>query len=157
MSRYGPARRPLAERFWPKVDKRGTEECWPWLGCTNADGYGSIVAGGHSGQKLYAHRVAYELLVGPIPRGFTIDHVRLRGCTRRDCCNPAHLEPVTQRTNTMRGDTGPARNAAKTRCKRGHLFNAVSKRGHRVCLTCCQTYMREYRNRLLLTTRRDRT
>lgn len=50
-----------------------------------------------------AHRVAYELAIGPIPEGLTIDHVKARGCTRVDCCNPAHLEAVTYAENQHRG------------------------------------------------------
>lgn len=50
--------RPLAERFWEKVDRRGPDECWPFLGSIDGRGYGSIGANG--GKPLRrAHRVAY--------------------------------------------------------------------------------------------------
>jgi hypothetical protein len=60
-------------------------------------------------RAAYAHRVAYELLVGPIPEGLTLDHVRDRGCTSTACVKaiadergPAHLEPVTMEENVRR-------------------------------------------------------
>lgn len=45
-----------------------------------------------------AHRVAYELWVGPIPEGMELDH----RCKVRACINPAHLEPVTHAENMRR-------------------------------------------------------
>jgi hypothetical protein len=97
--RSGPERRPLRERFWPKVLVRTPEECWPWLGALYSNGYGHISAGGHSGPGLLAHRVAYELVLGPVPDGLDLDHL----CRCRRCVNPVHLEPVTRSVNLKRG------------------------------------------------------
>lgn len=91
----------LAERFWSKVDKNGPDDCWLWTGSCQGAGYGLI--GDGAGGLLLAHRVAYELLVGPIPAGRHIDHVKARGCRHRHCVNPAHLEPVTNAENCRRG------------------------------------------------------
>lgn len=52
----------VEERFWAKVHK--TETCWLWTAKTSADGYGHFLVGG---SMRGAHRVAYELIVGPIP------------------------------------------------------------------------------------------
>lgn len=89
-------------RFWRKVDIRGENECWPWTGGRGRtrhqrDWYG-IWKIKQGGPMLYLrpHRVAYALLIGPIPDGLTIDHVVARGCTSKLCCNPQHLEPITQ-------------------------------------------------------------
>jgi hypothetical protein len=93
----------MPARFWDKVDRRGPDECWPWTaGCTG-DGYGSFRPGGRGVPCVGAHIVAYELLIGPVPDGMTLDHVV---CHRRDCVNPAHTEPVTAGENTRRGNLG---------------------------------------------------
>lgn len=119
-------------------------ECLVWTGSVDANGYGRIQAKTLSGKwrNRPVHQVAWEAENGPIPYGLTIDHVRARGCHHRHCANVAHLEPVTQRENTMRGSTIPAINAAKTHCLRGHLYDAAntysypSLGGRRNCRTC---------------------
>jgi len=75
------------------VDEAG---CWVWQNATNGKGYGQV---GFMGRVRSVHRVAYELLVGPIPDGLCIDHL----CRVRACCNPYHLEPVTTLVNNRRG------------------------------------------------------
>jgi len=96
------------------------------------DGYVSLTRGGG---YFYAHRYVYEQEVGPIPDGLTLDHL----CRNRACVNPDHLEPVTMRVNTLRGETITARNAAKTRCDKGHEFtpeNTMRKPDGRRCRVC---------------------
>lgn len=44
---------------------------WPWRGSVNPDGYGIIHVGEYQAR---AHRVSYELFVGPIPEGLLIRH-----------------------------------------------------------------------------------
>lgn len=83
-----------ATNFWKKVDRRGPDECWPWL-AGQCIGYGRFV---DRGVTVWAHRFSYELCVGPIPEGLVIDHL----CCNTRCVNPAHLEPVTSRENTLR-------------------------------------------------------
>jgi hypothetical protein len=127
----------LTDRFWSKVDRSGS--CWLWVGKQNNRGYGIFHADGRS---LLAHRVAYELEVGPIPDGLTLDHVRSKGCRNRHCVNPDHLEPVTQRENVLRGSGFAALNAAKTHCPRGHQYTPENTYanphpdGGRICRTC---------------------
>jgi hypothetical protein len=81
--------------------------------------------------RRYAHRAAYEEAYGPIPDGLVIDHL----CRVRWCCNPEHLEAVTNRENILRGESPPARNARKERCDRGHELTFQAG-GKRYCATC---------------------
>jgi hypothetical protein len=67
-------------------------QCWLWKGATQkpTKRYGKIKTAGRNGGALYTHRVAYALLVGPIPAGKDVHH-KLETCDKR-CCNPDHLE-----------------------------------------------------------------
>lgn len=118
------------------MNRRGPDECWPWLGTRQPNGYGMIW---RDGKYELAHRVAYELAHGPIPSGLTIDHVRTRGCAHRDCCNAAHMEPVTMRVNVLRGLGLSAENARKTHCLRGHPFDRTDSHQRR-CRQCEALY-----------------
>lgn len=109
-----------AARFWAKVDKKSPSECWPWTGSTTTSKGAIYGAWSYYDYAWKPHRIAYTLAVGPIPDGLTLDHVELRGCTSKLCCNPAHLEPVTQSVNTLRQYSSPARLYPLV-CKRGHV------------------------------------
>lgn len=128
-------------RFWSYVNK--TPGCWLWTGKVEDSGYGRFWTGERTDM---AHRYAYTLLVGPIPEGYTIDHVKERGCTSKACVKaiadehgPAHLEPVTYRENNLRGDCWSGVNARKTHCPQGHPYDATNTywwNGWRHCRTC---------------------
>jgi hypothetical protein len=79
-----PNPRPLVERFWEKVDRRGRDECWPWKASTCGLGYGHIDNGGRA---VLSHRLAWRFANGPIPKGLLVCH----HCDNPPCCNPAHL------------------------------------------------------------------
>lgn len=121
----GKVTRSIDERFWEKVKK--TDTCWNWTAARFPTGYGAFRA---PDRVLYAHRVAYELLIGPIPGGLHIDHL----CRNRRCVNPAHLEPVAPAENVRRGNSGKLQ-ARRTHCPRGHEYN-VGKSGSRFCRVC---------------------
>ncbi|MFF2054137.1 HNH endonuclease signature motif containing protein [Leifsonia sp. NPDC058194] len=130
-------------RFWPKVDAGG--DCWEWQGAVRQDGYGAFW---FKGQMTTAHRVAYELLMGPIPLGLQIDHL----CKNRQCVNPDHLEPVTAELNRRRGEYGKAAQAAqreKTHCPQGHPYSGANlysdSSGKRQCRTCKNEWQRKKR------------
>lgn len=136
---------PPEVRFWPKVDKRGPDECWPWTGgTTGKKDYGRFYV--RAGLAVVAHRFAYELLVGPIPPGLQLDHL----CRVHRCVNPAHLEPVTNAENQRRGFGPPGMHARATHCKRGHEFTPEntyrrpSNPDVRECLTCLRERNRGY-------------
>ena len=87
--------------------------CWLWDRAISQTGYGNICV---DGKYRGAHRVVYEALVGPIPEGLHLDH----RCRVRACVNPNHLEPVSQRENSLRGVGAAAVNARQTHCRHGH-------------------------------------
>lgn len=109
--------------------------CHVWTGSTRGKGYGGVRI---DGRTEFVHRVRYEREVGPIPEGMQLDHV----CNNRLCCNPAHLRPVTNRENTLRGETITAAQRAQTHCKHGHelagenLEPGALRRGVRQCRAC---------------------
>lgn len=135
-------------RFQSKIKK--TARHWEWTGTIHRKtGYGCFRVPGH---QLLAHRVAWILLVGPIPEDMTLDHIKercgLRSCVKvlADEYGPAHLEPVTRGENSLRGDGPTARNAAKTQCPYGHPYERAY--GQRVCRECRRKSNRESARRL---------
>jgi len=124
----------LPQRFWDKVQPCPMSGCWLWVGSLGGDGYGIAV---HEGRLVSAHRRSFAVLSGKIPKGLQLDHL----CRVRCCVNPAHLEPVTQRTNSLRGVGFTAVNAKKTHCPKGHAYDEANtykypKSGARYCRAC---------------------
>jgi hypothetical protein len=107
-------------------------ECWVWTRTRGPSGYGRMGVGSSTD---FVHRVTYELLRGPIPPGLHIDHL----CRNKPCCNPWHLEPVTQAENNRRN--------TRTHCYEGHPLvgsNVTTHRdGTRRCRECRNTHRRE--------------
>lgn len=151
MATYQPTRRreaPAPERFWSKVHPQ-SNGCWMWMAGLTRNGYGSF--GLTHGNPVYAHRWAYEYLIGPIALGLTIDHL----CRNRACVNPTHMEAVTLRVNLLRGEGLTAINARKTHCVNGHLFTPAStsvEADGRHCRTCKNARKRARRARSRLST-----
>lgn len=124
-----------------------TDDCWLWAGTINNKGYGTVYIGRFGGRawSQLAHRALYEFYKGPIPKRLEIDHL----CRVPRCVNPDHLEAVTSRENTLRGEGLAAKAAKQTHCLRGHEFNEantlLSGRG-RLCRLCRKITLAE-RNR----------
>jgi hypothetical protein len=105
-------KRTLRDRFEANVERVPFLECWVWTGRVKSGGYGEV-------SRYYAHRVAYELYVGPIPAGLHIDHL----CMNKWCVNPNHLEPVTLAENTRRWFAANP----PSHCRRGHPWTQENR------------------------------
>lgn len=83
-------RKSMEDRFWSKVDQ--SDGCWMWMAHRERGGYGTFRLGA---RKVKAHRLSYELTLGPITPGMELDHI----CHNRGCVNPSHLREATRKQN----------------------------------------------------------
>jgi hypothetical protein len=137
--------RPIAERFWPKVDRNGPNGCWVWTGSLGAKGYGRIGSGARGAPTLLAHRVAWGFKHGPIPDGLFVCHK----CDNPPCVNPEHLFLGTNRDNILDCmSKGRHVKSANTTCPQGHPFTPENtkrnRKGARRCTECRRLQGREY-------------
>lgn len=147
---------PTTERRTPLAP---ADACWIWTGSRHSEGYGIVMV---DGSTRFVHRLAYQLHVGPIHRGYQVDHIchnlaaaagKCAGgadCIHRACWNPAHLESVTSRENSMRGTHPLFALARSSHCRRGHdmsdpLHLQIRSNGTRRCRTCQRDRARERR------------
>jgi len=125
------------EKFWSRVDKRGPDECWPWLGALDKDGYGQIW-NGFTGKALRAHTFSAELHLGE-RNGRLVCH----SCDNPQCSNPAHLFFGTQQDNMA--DKVAKKRQAKGESQ-GHSkltesdVESIRKRKHESYKTLCAEF-----------------
>lgn len=141
-----PIKKSTEELFWMKVDLQGPVPehdetlgpCWIWTAGSSTTCYGTKYGYFHISTEMArltgrprtiaAHRYAWELLIGPPPENLQLDHL----CRVTLCCNPFHLEPVTQKENLYRGLMMRRRIAS---CPQGHLYDQAGP-GYRKCQSC---------------------
>lgn len=123
-----------------RISKAGA--CWIYRGHTK-QGYPIV----RQNKKFRtAHRVFYELTVGPVASGLVLNHI----CRNRKCVNPKHLEQISNRKNILIGEGAGAKNARKVKCKHGHDFskkNTYSAPGssYRSCRKCMVVRTQKWR------------
>ena len=139
----------VLERLEAKIERITETGCWVWLGTLTESGYGLLCV---RGKQEYTHRLSYQKHKGTIQQGLEIDHL----CRVTSCLNPAHLEAVTHKENTIRGRQGEWQKK-KTHCKHGHEFSerntVIRNRGGAICRECrtCRNQRNvEYRKSLKL-------
>lgn len=132
-----PHRRELFGRHFDQGDG-----CWMWRGGNNGHGYGvfGIQLDGRPA-KVYAHRYAYTIHVGPIPNGMEIDHT----CHNRGCVNPSHLRVVTRKQNTenLRGGSGRSGIRGVSWVKRRRMWRAYATHNRRMYEAGCYPTVEE--------------
>lgn len=128
---------PLQQRVEAFFTPEPNSGCWLWHGTIDGAGYGRLKRSGLGTDK--AHRIVWTLHRGPIQQGLVIDHI----CRVKSCVNPDHLRVVTRQQNTIENSmSGPALNAAKTHCFRGHPLTGpdaeirLYRKSIRRCLRC---------------------
>ena len=148
---------PKIDRVMARVIPVPESGCWIWEGYTEPDGYGRVIL---DTVRYHVHKFVWEHFNGPVPPKLQLDHL----CRVRCCANPSHLEVVTGRVNSLRGESPAAHNARKTHCLRGHEFTQEntylfkSKSGYgRLCRQCGREHALKYsrENKVLIKQRRQ--
>jgi len=132
----------LQERLMKRVVVDPKTGCWNFTGAWMAGGYGGI--GIATSKTALAHRVSYQLFVGPIPEDHDLHHK----CENKRCINPDHLEPLTRLAHQIKTPT-TSRN--RTHCPKGHPLSGknlvaydLRTKNIRKCRECRRAIMKAY-------------
>lgn len=140
------------------VDRSGGKDaCWLWTGgsfnphgCRSDYRLPKLVAydplDSEKPRSTTAYRVMYMLFKGPIPKGMTVDHI----CFNPMCCNPAHLQLLTNSENSARKNPERLKRQyghPRTHCRKCQSELTVTQTGFRYCRQCDAERGRRYRER----------
>jgi hypothetical protein len=129
-----------------------TGGCLLFTGATDKAGYGALSipteppCSGylHKGKwRVLAHRLAWALVNGPIPKGHYICH----RCDTPGCINPTHLFLGTPADNTHDAIAKGRITPAKAACHKGHREWSGPPGAKRRCLACHRLNQARYRSR----------
>lgn len=139
------------KRLFSKIEPDFETGCWNWTGYCDRSGYGRWE---YTRKDNLVYRILYAWFVQPAPKGRAkdipvLDHL----CKNRQCCNPSHLELVSDEINLLRSNTPSIVNRYKTHCKNGHplpapIYSVPWNKWMRTCKICKRDYDIEYRARL---------
>lgn len=134
---------PIRDKVKDNVVVDPDSGCWNWQAAKNRHGYGVTCV---NAKRTLAHRASYEAFIGAIPSGLCLDHL----CRNPRCCNPDHLEAVSQKENVRRGIAADKKRN-QTHCKHGHPLSGdnlhINVRGGRQCIICLRKSQLEWARR----------